>query len=76
MGKISVWYDKEGDFLEVIFQECKGYMRDLGDDIFERVDEQGNMVGFAIFNFSKRNQQVVKVPLDPEKTSCRNRSHQ
>ncbi len=64
MGKMRVWYDKEGDFLEVTFRDAKGYMRDLGEDIFERVDEQGQVVGFAIFNFSKRDQQVVEVPLD------------
>lgn len=39
-------------------------MRDLGDDIFAQVDEQGNTVGFAIFNFSKRNQKAVEVPLE------------
>lgn len=64
MGKMRVWYDKEGDFLEVTFRDAKGYMRDLGDDIFERVDEQGQVLGFAIFNFSKRDQQVVEVPLE------------
>ena len=61
---MSVWYDKEGDFLEVTFQEAKGYMRDLGDDVFERVDGQGNVIGFAIFNFSQRDQKAIEVPLD------------
>ena len=64
MGKMSIWYDKEGDFLEVTFRVAKGYMRDLGDDIFERVDEEGKVIGFAIFNFSKRDQQTVEVPLE------------
>jgi uncharacterized protein YuzE len=64
MKNMRVWYDKEGDFLEVTFRDAKGYMRDLGDDIFERVDEQGKVIGFAIFNFSKRDQQAVEVPLE------------
>jgi uncharacterized protein YuzE len=64
MGKMRVWYDKEGDFLEVTFFDAKGYMRDLGDDVFERVDEQGRVIGVAIFNFSKRDQQAVEVPLE------------
>lgn len=64
MGNMRVWYDKEGDFLEVTFRDVKGYMRDLGDDIFERVDEQGKVIGFAIVNFSKRDQQTVEVPLE------------
>jgi uncharacterized protein YuzE len=63
MGKVRVWYDKEGDFLEVTFREGKGHMRDIGDDIFERVDEQGKVMGFAIFNFSRRDQKAVEVPL-------------
>lgn len=33
MEKVKVWYDKEGDFLEVTFREGKSYMRDIGDDI-------------------------------------------
>jgi uncharacterized protein YuzE len=64
MGKVKVWYDKEGDFLEVTFREAKGHMKDIGDDIFERVDEQGKVIGFAIFNFSKRDQKAVEVPLE------------
>ena len=64
MGKMTVWYDKEGDFLEVTFRESKGSMRDIGDDIFERVDEQGRVIGFAILNFSKRDKKAVEVPLE------------
>ena len=64
MGKMRVWYDKEGDFLEVTFRDAKGYMRDLGEDIFERVDEHGKVIGFAIFNFSKRDQQTMEIPLE------------
>lgn len=64
MGKMRVWYDKEGDFLEVIFQEGKGHMKDIGDDVFKRVNEQGKVIGFAIFNFSKRDQKAVEVPLE------------
>lgn len=64
MGKVKAWYDKEGDFLEVTFREAKGHMKDIGDDIFARVDEQGKIIGFAIFNFSKRDQKAVEVPLE------------
>jgi uncharacterized protein YuzE len=64
MEKMRVWYDKEGDFLEVTFREGKAHMRDLGDDIFERIYEQGKVIGIAIFNFSKRDQKTVEVPLE------------
>ncbi len=46
------------------FRETKGYRRDLGDDIFERVDEQRDIIGFAIFNFSKRDRKAIDVPLN------------
>ena len=50
MGKMRVWYDKEGDFLEVTSLDAKGYIRDVGDDVFERVDEQGKVIGVAILS--------------------------
>lgn len=67
MDKIEVWFDREGDFLEVSFSEAKGYFRDIGNDIFERVDEKGRVIGFAIFNFTRRDKTLVEVPLELEK---------
>jgi uncharacterized protein YuzE len=64
MAQVKVWYDKEGDFLEVSFVKAKGYFREIGDDLYERVDEQGRLIGFAVFNFSKRDRQEVEVPLE------------
>ncbi|KAF5416289.1 MAG: hypothetical protein C5S38_02955 [Candidatus Methanophagaceae archaeon] len=33
MGKeIKIWYDSEGDFLEVIFERKAGYFRETGND--------------------------------------------
>lgn len=55
MGEVVVWFDKEGDFLELTTESRrKGHFKDVGDDVFERVDEKGNVIGFAIFNFTKR----------------------
>ena len=54
MGKeIRVWYDKEADFLEVIFNKKKGYFRETGNDaVTEKVDQDGNILGFSILKVS------------------------
>jgi len=51
---VKVWYDPEGDFLEVTFSEKPGYMRETDNDaVMERVDEEGNILGFSIMNVSR-----------------------
>ncbi len=59
MGEeITVWYDKEGDYLEVLFDKKKGYFKETENDaIMEKVDEDGNIIGFSILNISGLNQQ-------------------
>ncbi len=32
MEKIKVWYDSEGDFLEVIFENKEGYFKETESD--------------------------------------------
>ena len=63
--QLSVWYDREGDYLEIIFEEGTGYFQDAGEDLFLRVTPEGKIVGFAILNFSKQAQQLrrIKLPL-------------
>jgi len=51
---VRVWFDSEGDFLEVLFSQKPGFMRATGNDaVMERVDEQGNLLGFSIMNVSR-----------------------
>ena len=51
--KVKVWYDQEGDFLEVLFSDKPGYMQATDHDaIMTRVDEQGNILGFSIMQVS------------------------
>jgi uncharacterized protein YuzE len=55
---IKVWFDPEADFLEVRFLEELGsdelgYMRETdNDDLMERVDLSGEVIGFSIFQVS------------------------
>ena len=49
----KIWYDGEGDYLEVIFERKAGYFRETRNDaIMEKVDEEGNFLGFSILNVS------------------------
>ena len=65
--KMNIWFDKEADFLEITTSNKKGFFRDKGRDIFERVDTKGNIIGFAIFNFSKRSklrEEQIELPFE------------
>ncbi len=54
VDKVKVWFDPEGDFLEVQFREAPGYMRETTHDaVMERVDEQGNVLGFTVLGVSR-----------------------
>lgn len=51
--EIKVWYDKEGDFLEVVFEKKKGYFKQTdSEDVMEKIDLEGNIIGFSILNFN------------------------
>lgn len=52
--QVKIWYDPEADFLEVIFAEASGYMRETENDaVMERVDAEGNLLGFSILAVSQ-----------------------
>jgi uncharacterized protein YuzE len=51
---VKIWFDPEADFLEVLFSEAPGYMRETDNDaILERVDQQGQILGFSVLNVSQ-----------------------
>jgi len=51
--EVRVWCDREVDFLEVLFDEREGYFRETENDgVMERVDRDGNIVGFSVLNVS------------------------
>jgi Protein of unknown function (DUF2283) len=52
--QVKVWFDSEGDFLEVTFSDAPGYMRETENDaVMERVDHSGNLLGFSILAVSQ-----------------------
>ena len=61
---LRVWFDPEGDLLEVeLGKPKKGFFKDLGNDVFLRVDMKGNVLGFAILNATKRMKKLREVEL-------------
>lgn len=63
MASVKVWYDQEGDYLEVIFEDVPASLEEIGDDVFERRTPDGRVVGFAVFNFSQHDRASLMLPL-------------
>lgn len=62
--KVKVWFDAEGDFLEVTFDQKPGYFREtLNDQVMEKVDEQGNLLGFSVLRVSALKEKPLEVVL-------------
>ena len=61
---IKLWYDPEGDYLEVIFDKRKGYFRETRDDhVMEKVDEKGHVLGFSVLRVSSLKRKPLEVAL-------------
>ena len=52
--QVKVWFDPEGDFLEVLFSDQPGFMRETGNEsVMERIGEDGSLLGFSIIGVSR-----------------------
>lgn len=68
--KVKIWFDPEGDFLEVLFSNKAGYMRETSNDaVMERVDDKGNLLGFSVMQVSRL---AKRTPLEAELPSISN----
>ena len=68
MEKIKIWYDSEGDFLEVMFENKEGYFKETASDqVMEKVDMKGNVIGFSILKVSSLKNHPLEVALAGEK---------
>ncbi|HEV8262899.1 MAG TPA: DUF2283 domain-containing protein [Burkholderiales bacterium] len=62
--RVKIWYDKEGDYLEVIFDQRAGYFRETtNDQVMEKVDSQGNVLGFSVLKVSSLQKSPFEVAL-------------
>ena len=66
--KIKVRFDAEADFLEVRFSDAAGYEKETAHNaVMERVDAQGNVIGFSILGVSRFTKEK---PLEAEMTAA------
>ena len=62
--RVRIWYDVEGDYLEVLFHQRPGYFRETANDqVLEKVDTQGNVLGFSVQKVSAIRIQPLDVAL-------------
>ena len=61
---VKLWYDPEGDYLEVIFEQKEGYFRETENDaVMEKVDKEGNILGFSVLKISQFRKEPLEVVL-------------
>jgi hypothetical protein len=61
---VKIWYDREGDYLEVSFDSRPGFFRETASDqVMEKVDQQGNLLGFSILKVSALRENPLEVTL-------------
>ena len=57
--KVSVWYDDEGDMLEVLWAFREGYFTPTDDErVLKRLDDDGEVIGFLIHEMSALKQPM------------------
>jgi len=62
--RVRIWYDAEGDYLEVIFGRRPGYFRETeNDQVMEKVDEAGNILGFSVLKVSALKNAPLEMAL-------------
>ena len=62
--KLTVWYDPEGDYLEVIFDQRPGFFRETDNEqVMEKVDEAGNVLGFSVLRISALGETPLEISL-------------
>ena len=60
---MKIWYGREGDILEVTFEDAPAAMEEIEDDVFERRTRDGRIIGFTVLNFSKHDRDQLTLPL-------------
>ena len=62
--RVKVWYDAKGDYLEVLFDQRPGYFRETtNDQVMEKVDAEGNALGFSVLRVSGIGGKPIEVVL-------------
>ena len=61
---VKMWFDPEADFLEVTFEQKPGYFRETeNDQVMEKVDQDGNIIGFSVLRVSALKKAPLEIAL-------------
>jgi len=65
MGEeIKIWYNKEGDYLEVLLKEKASFFQETENDaVMKKIDEEGNIIGFSILKVSALKKSPLSINL-------------
>ncbi len=81
-GTLNIYYDEEGDFLEITIANPpkESYCEDINEDVFVRKDENtGEVVGIGILNFRENARELkdilVNVPIKINFESIKSAKH-
>ncbi|AXR66863.1 DUF2283 domain-containing protein [Leptospira mayottensis] len=60
--EIKIYFDKESDYLEVLFEKKEGIFKETENDaVMEKVDTSGNVIGFSILQVSSFQKEPVSI---------------
>jgi uncharacterized protein YuzE len=70
---VKLWYDAEGDYMEVLFDDrTPGYFRETADErVMKKVDAEGNVLGFSVLAASSFEGEPLEVALSDENATER-----
>jgi uncharacterized protein YuzE len=64
LRQVRIWYDAEGDYLEVMFEQKAGYFRETANDqVMEKVDDEGRVLGFSVLGVRSMKEKPLEVTL-------------
>jgi hypothetical protein len=62
--RVKVWYDAKGHYLEVLFDQRPGHFRATAHhQVMEKIDTEGNVLGFSILKVSGIGAKPIEVAL-------------
>ena len=63
---LKLWFDKEGDFLEVLFNDEPGTFEETqNDQVMVRINAKGEVTGFQILSLSRMPKKILDLALEP-----------
>ena len=50
-NEIEIYYDREGNYLEIIFEKKEGFFQETEEDnVMKKVDKEGNLLALSVLN--------------------------